>query len=187
MSYKLIHSLHKDTLLNINGSSVKLETIQIGDLVQGRDLTNGVDRENQVVAISTGTIEEYLKIGLSDGSILKTSIDIDLLSKNGEWVSPIGKVKHNTKKESCSCNECGCDEFLWYGGQVVTSLELVKEELDVVSITVEPDHNYYVGSILIHNSGPQGAQGQKGQKGATGLQGNTGNPGLLAESNLQNR
>ena len=69
MSYKLIHSLHKDTLLNINGSSVKLETIQIGDLVQGRDLTNGVDRENQVVAISTGTIEEYLKIGLSDGSI----------------------------------------------------------------------------------------------------------------------
>ena len=78
MNYNLIHSLHKDTLVNINGSSVKLETIQIGDLVQGRDLANGVNRDNRVTQIATGTLHQYLKFKLSDGSTLKTSVDIKI-------------------------------------------------------------------------------------------------------------
>ena len=169
MNYNLIHSLHKDTLVNINGSSVKLETIQLGDLVQGRDLANGVNRDNRVTQIATGTLHQYLKFKLSDGSTLKTSVDIKIY-KNGEWVSPINN-------ESCGCSDCKCGSNLFYNDLSITSIELVEEDIEVVSITVEPDHNYFVGNLLVHNTGPQGSKGQKGQKGQVGPQGPTGPQG----------
>jgi len=46
---KIIHGLHKDTLIKINGSLQKIGDIKVGDVVKGYDI-NGVSiRDNKVV------------------------------------------------------------------------------------------------------------------------------------------
>ena len=44
----------------------------------------------------------------------------------------------------------------------ISSIKYVEEPLELISIEVEPDHNYFVGNLLVHNTGPQGSKGQKG-------------------------
>ena len=156
----LIHGLHKDTLLEINGKLTSIGNISVGDKVQGYDTQNGVYRDNRVVRVETKSIDSYLKLKLSDGTELKTSVDIKIY-KDGEWISPIGNT-------SCASDDCKCSHKSFFNDIKVISVQLVEESIDVVSIEVEPDHNYFIGNLLVHNTGPQGPKGQKGQKGATG-------------------
>ena len=58
----LIHGLHKDTLLEINGKLTSISNISVGDKVQGYDTQNGVYRDNRVVRVETQEIDSYLKL-----------------------------------------------------------------------------------------------------------------------------
>ena len=172
---ELIHGLHKDTLVDIKGRvnkrqgvPINFSNIEVGDYIKGYDIENGVSRYNKVVSIFTRTVDSYLKIKLSDGTELKTSVDIKIF-KDGEWVSPIGNT-------SCSCSNCGCGDKLFFNDIKISSIKWVDESIELISIEVEPDHNYFVGNLLVHNTGPQGSKGQKGAQGAQGPQGPTGLP-----------
>ena len=171
-----IHGLHKDTLVDIKGRvnkrqgvPINLSNIELGDYIKGYDVENGVIRYNKVVSKWERTLDSYLQIKLSDGTELKTSVDIKIY-KDGEWVSPVGN-------ESCGCGDCKCGTTPFFNGIKITSVKLVEKPIELISIEVEPDHNYFVGELLIHNTGPQGAKGQKGQKGSSGSAGSTGAKG----------
>jgi len=162
---ELIHGLHKDTLIEINGNLQKIGDIQNGDFVKGYDIQGRKVRDNKVVSTKKTTIDSYLEFTLSDGSNVKSSVDAKVLTLMGEWISPINVYNNNLEL---------------HNDLHIQSLQYVEESLDIISIEVEPDHNYYVGQLLFHNTGPQGAQGAagaqgvkgaKGQKGATGAQG----------------
>ena len=162
-----IHGLHKDTLIDIKGRvnnrqgvPINLSNIELGDYIKGYDVENGVIRYNKVVTKWERTLDSYLQIKLSDGTELKTSVDIKIY-KDGEWVSPVGN-------ESCGCGDCKCGTTPFFNGIKITSVKLVEKPIELISIEVEPDHNYFVGELLIHNTGPQGAKGQKGNTGAAG-------------------
>ena len=86
---ELIHGLHKDTLIEINGSLQKIGDIKVGDVVKGFDIQGGKVRDNRVVSTTTRKIDSHLEISLSDGSKLKTSVDAKTLTLLGDWVSPI--------------------------------------------------------------------------------------------------
>ena len=159
---ELIHGLHKDTLIEINGSLQKIGDIKVGDVVKGFDIQNGLIRDNRVVWVKASEIDSYLELSLSDGSEVKVSVDAKLLTLMGDWVSPINV--YDSKLEL-------------HNDLHIISLRYVEESLDIVSIEVEPDHNYYVGQLLLHNTGPTGAKGQKGQKGQKGALGPQGPQG----------
>ena len=72
---ELIHGLHKDTLIEINGSLQKIGDIKVGDVVKGFDVENGVVRDNKVVSKTTKVIDSHLEFTLSDGSKVKSSVD----------------------------------------------------------------------------------------------------------------
>ena len=114
------------------------------------------------MSIFTRQLNSYLKLKLSNGTELKTSVDIKIF-KDGEWVSPIGNT-------SCSCSNCGCGDKLFFNDIKITSIKWVDESIELISIEVEPDHNYFVGNLLVHNTGPQGSKGPKGAQGAQGHQ-----------------
>ena len=102
---ELIHGLHKDTLVDIKGRvnerqgvPINFSNIEVGDYIKGYDIENGVSRYNKVVTKFTRQLNSYLEIKLSNGTELKTSVDIKIF-KDGEWVSPIGNT-------SCSCSNC---------------------------------------------------------------------------------
>ena len=125
---ELIHGLHKDTLLEINGKLTSISNITVGDKVKGYDTQNGVYRDNKVVRVETKSIDSYLKLKLSDGSELKTSIDIKIF-KDGDWISPIGNT-------SCSSKDCKCSHKSFFNDIKVISVELVEEPIEIVSIEV---------------------------------------------------
>ena len=77
---KLIHGLHKDTLIEINGSYQKIGDIKLGDVVKGFDVHGVGVRDNKVVSVRTSTIDSYIEFKLSDGSIIKSSIDAKILT-----------------------------------------------------------------------------------------------------------
>ena len=118
---ELIHGLHKDTLLEINGKLTPISNISIGDKVKGYDTQNGVYRDNRVVRVVTREIDSHLKLKLSDGTELKTSIDIKIF-KDGEWVSPIGNT-------SCASKDCKCSHKSFFNDIKVISVELVEEPI----------------------------------------------------------
>ena len=62
---------------------------------------------------------------------------------------------------------------LFFNDIKITSIKWVDGPIELISIEVEPDHNYFVGDLLVHNTGPQGSKGQKGV-GGQGPQGPTG-------------
>ena len=132
---ELIHGLHKDTLVDIKGRvnkrqgvPINFSNIEVGDYIKGYDIENGVSRYNKVVSIFTRTVDSYLKIKLSDGTELKTSVDIKIF-KDGEWVSPIGNT-------SCSCSNCGCGDKLFFNDIKISSIKWVDESIELISIEV---------------------------------------------------
>ena len=129
---ELIHGLHKDTLLEINGKLTPISNISIGDKVKGYDVENGIYRDNKVVKVVTQEIQSYLKLKLSNGTELKTSVDIKIF-KDGEWVSPIGNT-------SCASDDCKCSHKSFFNDIKIISVELVEEPIVIRSIEVEPDH-----------------------------------------------
>ena len=141
---KIIHGLHKDTLININGNYQKIGDIKVDDVVKGFDIHGVGARDNKVVSVRTSTIDSHIEFILSDGSKIKSSIDAKVLTLMGEWVSPINV--YNTQKEL-------------HNDLHITALRYIEESLDIVSIEVEPDHNFYVGQLLFHNTGPTGPPG----------------------------
>ena len=156
---ELIHGLHKDTLIDIKGRvnkrqgvPINLSNIEVGDSIKGYDTENGVVRYNKVVTKFTRQLNSYLELKLSDGTELKTSVDIKIF-KDGEWVSPIGNT-------SCESKDCKCDSKLFFNDIKVISAKYVEGPIELISIEVEPDHNYFVGKLLVHNTGPQGSKGQ---------------------------
>ena len=68
---ELIHGLHKDTLIEINGSYQKIGDIKVGDVVKGFDVHGVGVRDNKVVSVRTSTIDVHLEFTLSDGSKVK--------------------------------------------------------------------------------------------------------------------
>ena len=136
---ELIHGLHKDTLIEIEGRvnkrqgvPINLSNIEVGDSIKGYDIENGVVRYNKVVSITTRNIDSYLQLKLSDGTELKTSADIKIF-KDGEWVSPIGNT-------SCASDDCKCSHKSFFNDIKIISVELVEEPIVIRSIEVEPDH-----------------------------------------------
>ena len=68
---ELIHGLHKDTLIEINGNVTKIGDVKVGDVVRGYDKQSSTVRDNRVVSVRTTTIDSHLEFKLSDGSIFK--------------------------------------------------------------------------------------------------------------------
>ena len=77
---ELIHGLHKDTLIEINGSYQKIGDIKVGDVVKGFDIHGVGVRDNKVVSVTTKTIDAYIEFTLSDGAKVKTSVDAKIIS-----------------------------------------------------------------------------------------------------------
>ena len=90
----MIHGLHKDTLLEINGVLQTISNIKIGDVVKGYDLSTGVSRDNKVVSSFTTILDNHIVIKFSDGTEVKTSVDAQLLTLMGNWTSPINAFKN---------------------------------------------------------------------------------------------
>ena len=151
----LIHALHEDTLLEVNGILIPIKDIQIGDVVKSYNTQTQTISEGKVVSKHIGFDSEYYHINFSDGSQLKTSIKSLFYSQDGEWLTPLD-VYHLKKS--------------LLNGLEITSLKLVEGDISFISIEVEPDHNYFVGNLLVHNTGPTGAQGSQGAS-VTGAQG----------------
>ena len=87
---EIIHGLHKDTLVEIKGRvnkrqgvPINLSNIEVGDYIKGYDTENGVVRYNKVVTKREQSLNSYLQLKLSDGTELKTSVDIKIF-KDGE-------------------------------------------------------------------------------------------------------
>ena len=158
----MIHGLHKDTLLEINGVLTKISDIKVGDVVKGYDLSSNSIRNNQVVNVANGFADGYLLIKLSDGSTLKTTHDANILTLMGAWVNPINAYSNKTEL---------------HNDLHILSINYVEESFEYISIEVEPDHNFYVGNVLLHNTGPTGPTGPQGAQGPSGPQGPPGNPG----------
>src|SRR6056300_1625212 len=112
---ELIHGLHKDTLIEINGSYQKIGDIKVGDVVKGFDIHGVGVRDNKVVSVTTKTIDAYIEFTLS--------VDAKVLTLMGNWVSPINAFNNKTELH----NELH-----------ILSLQYVEEHLDIVSIEVEP-------------------------------------------------
>jgi hypothetical protein len=148
----LIHALHEDTLLEVNGILIPIKDIQLGDVVKSYNTQTNTISEGKVVSKRIGFDGEYYHINFSDNSQLKTSIKSLFYSQDGEWLNPLN-VYHLKKS--------------LFNGLKIISLKLVESSISFVSIEVEPDHNYFVGNVLVHNTGPTGAQGPKGPVGAT--------------------
>ncbi len=85
----LIHALHEDTLLEVNGILTPIKDIQIGDVVKSYNTDSQVIGESKVVSKHIGFDSEYYHIILSDGSQLKTSIKSLFYSQDGEWLNPL--------------------------------------------------------------------------------------------------
>ncbi len=85
----LIHALHEDTLIEVNGILTPIKDIQIGDVVKSYNTDSQVIGESKVVSKHIGFDSEYYHIILSDGSQLKTSIKSLFYSQDGEWLNPL--------------------------------------------------------------------------------------------------
>ena len=63
----LIHALHEDTLLEVNGILIPIKDIQLGDVVKSYNTQSQTISEGKVVSKHIGFDSEYYHINFSDG------------------------------------------------------------------------------------------------------------------------
>lgn len=137
------NSFAAGTLITADLGPVKIEDVKIGDKVLTYNQKTGLKEYKTVThLISEETPKETLLIELSDGRVVESTAG-HLIYVAGEWI-PAGDIN--------------VGQFLFTLSENVAVSRVVKStvEVKVYNLTVDGNHNYFVGEngILVHNESP---------------------------------
>jgi|GEM_PF-1276634 len=126
---------------------ISIEQLQVGDVVLSYDHHRGVVVEGRVVHTHQHAAQPTLHLTAPDGISLGVTHNHPIYSPaKGAYVSA-GSVDDD-------------DRFVRLGAgntteQSIWSSTTTAATADVFNITVEPDHNYFAGGVLVHNKDPE--------------------------------
>ncbi len=136
----LLNSFAEDTLISTNDGLVEIQNVQIGDLVLTYNEKTGEEEYKPVIhMITTDQVKETLSIELSDGNIIKVTLE-HLIYVDGHWIAAekiqVGQTLYSLGKNS-----------------KVVNVSVSKTKVKVYNLTVQDNHNYFVGKdrVLAHN------------------------------------
>jgi hypothetical protein len=141
----------KITLLG--GEFKNVEDVNIGDVVLSYNFNTNSVEPQKVQGIGSKKVNSIVKYIFEDGSILESTIDHPLYSKENGWIS---KSPEYTKKSYGLVtleSQIGF-EILKQDGSLlkIKSIEIVNEETIVYNVTiVETNHNFFANEFLVHN------------------------------------
>ncbi|MEJ2693181.1 MAG: polymorphic toxin-type HINT domain-containing protein [Candidatus Thiodiazotropha sp.] len=137
------NSFTRDTLVNTNNGLVKIQDIKIGDLVWSYNEKDETNEYRKVIHLIQRTNEyRLINVHLEDGTTIEAT-ELHPFFVNSEWVDArdlkVGDRLHLTSGKT----------------MIVKSLSEVVKSATVYNLTVEGNHNYFVGDsgVLVHNCG----------------------------------
>ena len=144
------NSFAADTLITTASGLLEIQSIQIGDKVLTYNEATGEREYNKVIhVISSVKLKETLSIELSNGGVIKATPG-HLIYVEGSWVA---------------AEDILPGQSLYSLGESVTVTKVVAsvDKVKVYNLTVEGNHNYFVGKdgVLVHNISPCEKAAQK--------------------------
>lgn len=134
----LAHGFEAGTPVKVPDGRAAIDTLSAGDLVMSCDVMNRCVPA-RITAIGVNRVSEHFEVKI-DGEAIRTSSD-QKFNLDGEW------VKTSALNRSARITDSR-------GGTVsIVEARLIKRPLDLYWLTVEENHNFYVGEseVLAHN------------------------------------
>lgn len=129
------------TQIKTNNGYSKLEDIKAGDLVACYDITNSKQIYNRVSGVDNVCLKKYVQITTNNQQIIKVAAEHRFyIPTSDAWISAEDLVEYPAFMKLINPN--------------IEEIRLVNEELEVIRISVEGNHNFYITDhdILVHNS-----------------------------------
>lgn len=129
-------------VLLANGSQVSVKDIKVNDLVKSFDLGTGKFRTDKVVNTLSRTVDGYLSISLSNGTVLEVTDEHPILKDNLEFV----KAKELKTGDKLVLNNL--DKVVT---ATINSITRINQSVAVYNLTTGTDHNFVVEDVVVHN------------------------------------
>ena len=127
---------------------VAIANIQVGDQVLSEDPQTGKVEPERVQAVIDDGVKPTMAVGLSDGSSLRVTTNHPFYVDSGPGISAAGWIQAGDLKVG--------DRVRTKDGQGITiaSLRYHTGEAHVYTLTVDQDHDFFVGTarVLVHNT-----------------------------------
>lgn len=136
-----------------NGERKNVEDIKIGDFVMSFNFNTMQIEEQKVRGIGSRKVEKIVKYTFDDGTILESTLDHPIYSKDKGWVSK--DPKYTMDAYGLKTTEVAVSmKFVKDDGLDVTlsNIEVISNPTIVYNVkVVENNHNFFANNILVHN------------------------------------
>jgi len=136
-----------------NGEYKLVEDIKIGDSVLSFNFATNVVEPHLVKGIGSKLVNTTVKYTFEDNSIIESTLDHPLYSKEKGWVSMDPDYTTGVYNLTTTKAEEGFKVFKQDGSELtILSTEILTEPTAVYNVkTVEVNHNFFANKVLVHN------------------------------------
>ena len=136
-----------------NGEYKLVEDIKIGDSVLSFNFATNVVEPHLVKGIGSKLVNTTVKYTFEDNSIIESTLDHPLYSKEKGWVSMDPDYTTGVYNLTTTKAEEGFKVFKQDGSELtILSIEILTEPTAVYNVkTVEVNHNFFANKVLVHN------------------------------------
>ena len=136
-----------------NGEYKLVEDIKIGDSVLSFNFTTNVVEPHLVKGIGSKLVNSTVKYTFEDNSIIESTLDHPLYSKEKGWVSMDPDYTTGVYNLTTTKAQEGFKVFKQDDSELtISSIEILTEPTVVYNVkTVEVNHNFFANKVLVHN------------------------------------
>lgn len=137
-----------------NGSTSKIEDIDVGTLLMTYNEESGAQEHGLVASLIRPQITSYIKITLSNSTEIRCTAEHPFWVNSVGWCSfdPEGSMNiHNLEVGELNIG----DPLISQSGDIITITDIIENttenEIEVYNFEIEGTHTYYANGILTHN------------------------------------
>jgi hypothetical protein len=136
-----------------NGERKNVEDVKIGDFVLSYNFNTSQIEEQKVKGIGSRKTEKIVKYTFDDGSILESTLDHPIHSRQKGWVSKDPKYTMDAYGLKTTEAEVGLKFIKENETEVtLTGIEVISNPTVVYNVkVVENNHNFFANNLLVHN------------------------------------
>lgn len=137
-----------------DGSMKKIEDIVAGDVVSTFDLLLNTKTENVVNAVLSKSVNEIVEYKLSNGEVLKCTVDHPIFVEDKGWASFNSDLSNKMYSLETIVKQIkiGDKVKLLNGASEIVDIIKHNEETIVYNLQdIENNHNFFANNILVHN------------------------------------
>lgn len=130
-----------------------VEDIQIGDIVLSYNFNTSMVEKQKVRGVGSRKVDKTVKYTFEDDTILESTLDHPIYSRQIGWVSQDPKYTLNVYGLTTRQAEVGIKILKEDGTEsLIKSVDIISEVVIVYNVkVVENNHNFFANNLLVHN------------------------------------